>query len=164
MREKLIITVHGIRTFGQWQERLGSLLRQAAPNRVAVENYHYGYFSAIAFLIPLFRWLATRRFRIELSRIAHCYPERDISIVAHSFGTHLVGYGLRSIPKSERPRIENVILAGSVLRTNFSWGALLSDGSIKRVINDCGIDDSVLLLSETLVLLTGMAEIGRAHV
>ena len=157
MREKLVITVHGIRTFGQWQERLGSLLKQAAPHRVAVENYHYGYFSTIAFLIPVLRWLATRRFRRELLRIAHHYSGRDISIVAHSFGTHLVGYGLRSIPKSERPRIDNVILAGSVLRTDFPWGGLLGDGSVKRVINDCGIEDSVLLLSEILVLLTGMA-------
>lgn len=157
MSKKLVITVHGIRTFGQWQERLAAMLEQNATQEISVENYHYGYFSVIAFLIPIFRWLATRRFRQELQRIVRQFPEHRISIVAHSFGTHLVGWGLMGIPRPKRPHIENVILAGSVLRSGFPWGELLDDGSVRRVINECGTNDNVLILSQVIVLMTGMA-------
>ncbi len=96
--KKLVITVHGIRTFGQWQERLARLLCADPSKDIAVENYHYGYFSVLAFLVPVFRWIATRRFRTELEHIAREYPDRELSLVAHSFGTHLVGWGLLGIP------------------------------------------------------------------
>ena len=157
MHPRLVITVHGIRTFGQWQERLERLIEQAAPGEVIVRNYHYGYFSALAFVIPFFRWLATRTFRKELSSIIKANPDRQVAIVAHSFGTHLVGWGLRGIPKRERPQIDTVVLAGSVLRSGFPWGDLLDSGSILRVINDCGINDAVLIFSQAFVLMTGMA-------
>ena len=43
----LIVTVHGIRTFGHWQERLEGELAEAARasgQGVHVVNYKYGYF------------------------------------------------------------------------------------------------------------------------
>jgi WD40 repeat protein len=157
MQKKLIITIHGIRTFGQWQERLGTLIGQTSPQKVALEHYHYGYFSVIAFLFPPFRWLATRHFRAKLLSIIRDYPDHQVSVVSHSFGTHLIGWGLRGIQKHQRPKIKNVILAGSVLRNSFPWDELLDDGTIQRIINDCGIDDNILILSQFFVLMTGMA-------
>ena len=136
---------------------MAALLRSEAPSEVAVENYHYGYFSVLAFLIPVFRWLATRRFRRELLGIIRRYPDHDICLVAHSFGTHLVAWGLLGIPVPARPRIETVILAGSVLRSDFPWGELLGDRTVGRVINDCGLEDNILLLSQIFILMTGMA-------
>jgi hypothetical protein len=153
---KLIITVHGIRTFGQWQERLERLITLKDPG-IQFENYHYGYFSVISFLVPVFRWFATRRFRKHLLVLAGKYPDSEISIISHSFGTHLVGRALLGMEPSTRPRIQNVILAGSVLKSGFPWGTLLDTRAVARVINDCGIHDNVLILSQWFVLLTGMA-------
>lgn len=61
----LVVTVHGIRTFGGWQERLEALLTQDRSNQsgTQVVNYRYGYFSVLAFLIPPLRLLVVRRFR-----------------------------------------------------------------------------------------------------
>lgn len=156
LMKRLVITVHGIRTFGQWQERLEQLL-VSESSELIVENYHYGYFSVIAFVLPFFRWFATRRFRAHLLQVANRYPDHTIAIVAHSFGTHLVAWGLRGIPREKRPRVETIVFAGSVLRSSFPWGELLDDGRIGRVINDCGITDVVLILSQMFVLMTGMA-------
>lgn len=61
----LVITVHGIRTFGRWQERLEALLKNA-DSSIEVFNYKYGYFSVPAFVIPFFRWMVTRQFRQTL--------------------------------------------------------------------------------------------------
>jgi WD40 repeat protein len=152
----VVITVHGIRTFGGWQERLRNLLLARDPG-VEVLTYKYGYFSSLAFLIPPLRWLATRHFRGAFLQVAHQFPGARIDIVAHSFGTHLVGWGLRGIPRANRPSVHTIILAGSVLHPGFPWGTMFDDGTVHRVMNECGINDWILVLNQLVVLFTGMA-------
>jgi WD40 repeat protein len=151
----LVITVHGIRTFGQWQDRLLALLKTAREH-IEVVNYRYGYFSVVAFMIPFLRWLVTRRFKRDMLREIETADWQRVDIVAHSFGTHLVGWGLYGIPAEKRPKIHTIILAGSVLKAGFPWRDLMK-GCVGRVINDCGINDWVLVLNQLLVLFTGMA-------
>ena len=62
----LIITVHGIQTFGQWQERLGELLDR--EEGLKVRHLKYRYLSLVGFFFPLTRWLITRWFRSESLR------------------------------------------------------------------------------------------------
>src|SRR5688572_18797931 len=114
----LVITVHGIRTFGHWQERLESLLRDAQPG-ITVKNFKYDYFSSIAFMVPFLRWIVTRKFRRDLLHSVNEEKWDRIDLVAHSFGTHIVGWGLHGIHCDKRPRINTVLLAGSVLRPDF---------------------------------------------
>lgn len=45
----IIVLVHGIRTFGAWQERLETLIR-AADRDIEVIKYKYGYFDILAFV------------------------------------------------------------------------------------------------------------------
>jgi hypothetical protein len=41
----LIVTVHGIRTYGHWQERLEALvLAEASDTPIEFVNYKFGYF------------------------------------------------------------------------------------------------------------------------
>jgi WD40 repeat protein len=156
----LIITVHGIRTFGHWQERLERLIRSECKSEsdkdVTVFNYKYGYFSILAFLTPPIRWLVVRRFRQEFQRRSMQRDWDRIDIVAHSFGTHLVAWGIYGIPKRHRPKVHTIILAGNVLKHGFPWGEM-ADSCVHRVVNDCGIHDRVLLLNQLIVLFTGMA-------
>lgn len=151
----LLVTVHGIRTFGQWQNRLAALVKRKSPD-IAVENFSYGYFSVFAFWFPPLRWLAVRAFRRDLIKILSRYPGRMLCIVAHSNGTFLVAKALQQAPEM-RDRIDTIILSGSVLRSDFRWGDLIAQLNIRRVVNDCGISDNVLLLSQFFVLFTGMA-------
>jgi hypothetical protein len=78
-----LIQRHGIRTFGGWQERLQRLVRRANPD-IDIKSYRHGYFSVIAFLIPIFRSLAVRSFRNRLRDIIRENPGSPISIVCHS--------------------------------------------------------------------------------
>jgi len=57
----------------------------------------------------------------------------------------------------ELPHIDTIILAGSVLKPDFSWSSLSRSGRVRTLVNDCAIDDNVLLLSQLFVLFTGMA-------
>ncbi len=151
----LVVTVHGIRTFGQWQDRLEALVR-AGDGRVHVENYRYGYFSCVAFMIPPLRWIVTRRFRAALVRTCGERAWERTDLVGHSFGTHLVGWGLHGIERGSRPRVHTIVLAGSVLKPTFPWQDLTED-CVGRVVNDCGTRDRVLVLNQAVVLFTGMA-------
>lgn len=155
----LIVTVHGIRTFGKWQERLEQLVRVGDDGDDAdVEFCHFklGYFSLFAFLVPPLRWLVVRRFRNELRRLVANAKRSRVDIVGHSFGTHVIGWALWGLRLDETVSVHTVILSGSVLRSGFNWSRLIGT-RVFRVINDCGARDSVLLLSQFFVLFTGMA-------
>jgi hypothetical protein len=154
---RLIVTVHGIRTFGQWQERLENLVTSSAKDsKIEFVNYKYGYFSIIAFIIPIFRWLVVRKFRNELIKLCSNTPRSRIDLVGHSFGTHMIGWGVAGLSSESKIFIHSIILSGSVLRTGFPWRDLIG-ARIGRVINDCGTKDAILLLSQFLILFTGMA-------
>jgi hypothetical protein len=151
----VVITDHGIRTFGGWQRRLERLAGARKPG-IGFVHFQYGYFSIAAFIFPFTRWLVVRRFRRELLSIDKRNPAARIDLVGHSFGTHLIAWALRGLGANESLSIHTIILAGSVLRSNFYWPDLIPS-RVSRVINDCGANDTVLLASQFLVLFTGMA-------
>lgn len=78
-----------------------------------------------------------------------------IDIVAHSFGTHIVAWGLYGIPPEKRPAIHTIIFAGSVLKHGFPLRKVLGGRKI-RLVNDCGMRDWELVVNQ-LVLRTGVA-------
>ncbi|SAK69987.1 WD40 repeat domain-containing protein [Caballeronia ptereochthonis] len=153
---RVILTVHGIRTYGKWSDRLRMLIHARDP-RLPVENYSYGFFSTFALLLPPFRWFAVWRFAKELRSLAGRYRHAQFDIVAHSFGTFIVGKTLKRTASADLPRIGTVIFAGSVLRQTFPWRKIFEKKAVKRVVNECGVDDHVLIISQLFVLFTGMA-------
>lgn len=155
--KQLVISVHGIRTFGDWQERLEQLLHARASDReLTVINYKYGFFSILAFMAPFLRWFVVRRFRKFYVDVATSQDWDRIDLAGHSFGTHIIAWALYGIDSAARPRVNTVVLAGSVLKSGFPWQVLIGRG-ITRVVNDCGTEDAILVLNQIFVLGTGMA-------
>jgi WD40 repeat protein/pimeloyl-ACP methyl ester carboxylesterase len=158
-RKHIVILVHGIRTFGAWQDRLSDLLHQREPG-IEVHIYKYGYFSALAFLVPFLRMIIIRRFRRYLRANAGAWEGARVDIVAHSFGTYVTGWALRRLPVDQSPRIHTIILCGSVLKQLFPWNMLVGQGRpVTQVINDCGTKDIWPLISRLVVF--GMGSAGR---
>lgn len=153
---QVIITVHGIRTFGRWQERLGALLRNAG-SQAQILHFKYGYFSSLAFLIPVFRYLRVLEFSRYLVRVRATYPNARIDIVSHSFGTHVTAWAIRRLNRRGNFRVGLIILSGSVLKPDFPWTELLMGGAVQKVVNECGTKDSILILNQFVALFTGMA-------
>jgi pimeloyl-ACP methyl ester carboxylesterase len=60
------------------------------------------------------------------------------SVVAHSFGTYIVGWALF---KYEELKVNKVILCGSILPTDFPWDTLLERGQVRTVRNEFGVSD-----------------------
>ncbi len=155
-KQHVIVAVDGIQTFGQWQDRLRRLVT-GVDSQAVFEIYKYGFFSVLAFIVPVFRWLAVRQFRKKAAVLFANYPGARFSFVGHSFGTHILTYGLRGMKPEELPEIDIIILSGSVLRSQFDWDKFRKRVPARRVLNYCGANNSVLVLSQAGVLFTGMA-------
>lgn len=154
----LCITVHGIRTKGSWQEELKKIV-ESKVDTVEFHSYKYGYFTVISFFIPFLRSIKLKHFAKELISIRDRSNEnKEMMFFCHSFGTYIVVKGINDylLKKGEKLNIKLIVLAGSVLPSNFDFKMIL-DKTNTRVVNDCGSDDCILFMSEGLVPNTGMA-------
>lgn len=148
------ITVHGIRTRGCWQEKLKKAVMSKVDS-VNFESYKFGYFTVISFLIPFLRNIQISRFKKALLKLSD--DNKKIIIFCHSFGTYIVVNAIEQLLKEGHSiNLDKLILSGSVLRSSHDFSAILAQTNV-QIINDCGCDDAVLLLSEGFVPNTGMA-------
>lgn len=149
-----VVSVHGIRTYGEWQNKLRSLIAAMAPN----VNYHthkYGYFSTIAFMVPALREVEVQRLVLHLGNLLNQNRDKSIIVFSHSFGTFIATKALEELCRQGYRNVRRLVLSGSVLPSNYDWRYLISCDV--EIINDCAQDDLVLWASEAFVLQTGMA-------
>jgi CheY-like chemotaxis protein len=154
-RDLNIITIHGIRTFGHWQNRLRDLVHLHLAE-LPFYGYRYGYMSFLA----LFSRAAHNKyidiFRGRLLSIIEANPEATFTCFAHSFGTFLLIETLKRMAQNNEPLPFNtIVLCGSVLKSRYDLSFLRDHGI--RTINDCAHSDYVLWLSEAFVPGLGMA-------
>ncbi len=139
---KVICPLHGIRTHAAWQRGLSDLLGSRGWI-CRLDRWSYGRFSLLAFFTPWTRegklgWfreqydaeIHDRRLDIEQGQIP--------SVVAHSFGTFILGYTLL---RFDFIRVNKVILCGSILPTDFPWDRLIDRGQVQAVRNEYGVRD-----------------------
>lgn len=133
------MSVHGIRTEAAWQTVLEKVLGAVG---IVPATCNYGYFSARQLLWPPARkakveyfhdWYQQQVVDLDLDD-----PEQRPSIVAHSFGTYMVG---RCMRKYEDVKFDKIILTGSILPRGFDWGRLFARDQFAQVINECGWQD-----------------------
>ncbi|KQZ65358.1 hypothetical protein ASD67_02835 [Sphingopyxis sp. Root1497] len=137
-RKHIILLVHGIRTHASWYERAQQVFAQLGD--IEIEPIKYGRFDLFRFLIPG-PW---RRGPIDRSE-DRMLPIIDrvrkegglVSVIAHSNGTNVVATLLK---ESYLFKIDNLILCGSVIDTDFDWEGVSHKVSGK-IINDYGVRD-----------------------
>jgi CheY-like chemotaxis protein len=154
--KKVIVTVHGISTAGQWQIDLEESIPKTDPN-IICEKFEYYHISALKLLSNKQKDKLYKSFSSEIDVLFKSYPDSEFYFFGHSFGTYLLGYKLLSMKFQNSPKIMAVILAGSVLKRDFPWCQLKQELNIELIINDCGIKDKALLFSEIFVPKLGMA-------
>ena len=155
----VVITLHGIMTYGSWQDRLAQLLMSSG--NIEVINYNYGFYWFARFLFPPSRYFIRRRFQEWLlDQNLHLDSVERVDFVAHSFGTHVLGITLTKLATANAGLLEKlntIVLAGSVLRSDFNWDRLLRDYPGLRIVNECGWKDGALIASQLGCIGTGMA-------
>lgn len=131
---RALITVHGIRSHGEWSAELCHI---ASSNGWIIAPFSYGYTDASVFLRPAKRREIVDRFRDHIHDIATRY-HTDVSVIAHSFGTYVVtkyllGFDVPPVG------IDTLILTGAVLDENLN----LSDfhGRAGHIVNEVAPND-----------------------
>ena len=135
------MSVHGIRTEGAWQKVLEEVL---GADGIVPATCKYEYFPARKLLWPPARKAKVESFHTWYEQQVREHhldlddPEQRPSIVAHSFGTYMVG---RCMNKYEDVKFDKIILTGSILPRSFNWGRLFARDQFGQVINECGWQD-----------------------
>jgi CheY-like chemotaxis protein len=155
-RQRVIISVHGIRTKGDWQKNLEELVDHELENTI-LRNYKYNYFSASKLLFSKFRDKTAEGFQSRILFELNKYPEAKVTFVAHSFGTYIVAMFLKLLPVDADFTVERIIFVSSVLKDSFDWNEIKKTTPIGSIINECGYKDNVLLLSRYFCRGLGMA-------
>lgn len=150
-----VITIHGIRTFGEWQIRLRDIAHASlAP--IPFHRYRYGYTSFLALFFKRSHEKHVGLLKSRLEAILATNANVNFVFFAHSFGTFLLIETLRRMwSNGEQFPVKTVVLSGSVLKCNYDLSFLLKSGV--RIVNDCAHGDYVLWLSEACVPNLGMA-------
>lgn len=141
-----VVLVHGIRTAAGWRERIGNEIESADSTLTPIQ-VGYGLFDLVRFLLPIGPWRRRAAETVWMKmRSVFDNPNFDrVSIVAHSFGTWIVGYLLTT----KDVRFHRVIFCGSILDSDFNWEKVqhktgdptFQNAPHARVVNDCGIRD-----------------------
>lgn len=154
-KNNTLITVHGIRTFAPWQSNIEDKISNITNNYNFI-RFNYGYLNLFCFIFPFFRKKFSKKLINDIKNAITSNKNNRIYIICHSFGTYLTYSAITKITDPE-VKIECLIMSGSVLKRTTPLN-LIKDKCFK-IINDCAVDDYILLLCKTLVV--GLGDAGR---
>jgi hypothetical protein len=153
-KDILVFAIHGFNTRGEWKNDLSLLLSlETDGERFLYQPWDYGVF-VFQILDPFSRRKQIRKFQEFYNNIlTHFDIKPEIVIVAHSFGTYIVGNSLKRFPEVSADRI---LLLGSVLKRGFPWRKLSNKYS--KVLNILNGKDFALSLSKFIL---GLGDAGK---
>ena len=136
----LVVLIHGIRDFGEWEELVKAKLAEL-PNTVVLP-LGYNYYDPIRFLLPgMFQTgpqqIIAGGIRQKREELRNDYQDVKVSVIAHSFGTHVIAGILR---EAGDITLEYLILCGSVLPRLYDFDK--NKGRVENmIVNDVGCRD-----------------------
>ena len=139
----VVFLIHGMRTQAEWARKAANIL-DSDPSITVAKPIRYGFFDIFRFLAPghLFRQKPIDRIK-KFIRQERSDGSTDLSVIAHSFGTYIIG---KILEQESDIKLYRLILCGSILSDDFEWdkleNQLLSKNSERLyVVNDCGNQD-----------------------
>ena len=145
--ERIVYVMHGIRDYGEWTDRLRSLIEKEAEDKgakLAVVNQKYGHFPMLPFLFYWDRQKNVRRFMDEYTENRARFPHAEtFDYVGHSNGTYILASALQNYATL---KVDRVYFAGSVVPKHYPWRDLADRGRVKHVANVVAAGDWVVAL------------------
>lgn len=147
--QKVVFVMHGIRDDGFWTHRIAERVREVAlAARPARPGFvfrswtpSYGYFAMLAFMLPWIRRQKVEWFMDQYVNAFAQYPVADFHYVGHSNGTYLAARALKDYPALH---FENVLFAGSVVKTDYPWKTMIDDKRVRCFQNVVASADRVV--------------------
>ena len=149
-KPKTVVTIHGIQTRGKWQKTITPYL---AKHGLIPYHIDFGWYNALLFFLPWTRKNCVESVRKELEFLVetlggHSGNKKRISVIAHSFGTHIAIEALKGNAGSTL-FYDRVVLTGSILPLDTSWRAMIhKDKWLLAAMNERVTGDWVVKLAE----------------
>src|SRR5262249_40006971 len=121
----------------------------------------YGFMSALQFALPGVRQQFARRVRDSLTQAVATYRNAEYFVLAHSNGTYALADALFQY---EGIRLNRVVLAGSVLPTQFDWSVIIGRKQVVALRNDRAARDWPVGALCSALRGLGMRDVGTAGV
>lgn len=133
----LIIALHGIMSDAEWLIKLAPI---ASSNNWIYSPFYYGKKYPNILLSDSEKMKMLEEFREFVKNTSDKYSMKP-NIIAHSFGTYIVGNYLKSFNFEPPIKFKNIIFAGSILATNFPWKECIEKESVKSIYNEVTTND-----------------------
>jgi pimeloyl-ACP methyl ester carboxylesterase len=128
-----VFVMHGIRDDGYWTSRLAKHVKERAHVRLLkTRTPTYGYFAMLPFLLPWIRRQKVEWFMDQYVEARALFPNAALSFIGHSNGTYLAARALEDYAEA---RFKHVFFAGSVVRRDYPWAAVVADGRVAKFHN-----------------------------
>ncbi|MCC5788386.1 MAG: hypothetical protein JJT75_02035 [Opitutales bacterium] len=134
-RKKILVSLHGIRTRGEWQKELCPLVSEKGWKYYPLD---YGYFSVGKLAIYLTHERKISWFRDKINKISDENPNAYPSIIVHSFGSLILAKALKRYPDL---KFDKVILTGSIIPVDYPWENIFNRAQVSCVKNLVGKAD-----------------------
>lgn len=142
-KPRVVVTIHGIQTRGKWQKKITPHL---AKHGLVPYHLDYGWFNAIKFFFSFWRKRQVQAIRNELRELVTQLGARRVSIIAHSFGTHIAMEAL--VRENGGLRYDRVVLTGCILPRNYNWRHIFDSKWVIAVRNERATSDWVVSLAD----------------
>jgi len=134
----LIIALHGIRCKGEWLLKLAPV---ASANNWIYAPFFYGYKYPNILVSNPEKMKVLEDFRVFVKEVSDKYGMTP-NIIAHSFGTYIIGNYLDSFNNNPPVRLGNIILSGSILTSEFNWTECIENESVLSIYNEVAPNDN----------------------
>ena len=134
IEKTVVVLIHGIRTRAGWQGEVKHALEQ--EGLLAIPT-NYNKFDVVRFLLPWERakLAPLRKIESNVRFTRSKFPDGHLSVIAHSFGTYIMG----KLLLSSEHRFDRIALCGSVLRSEFDFET--AAGRFSKIVNEVGCSD-----------------------
>jgi hypothetical protein len=136
-----LLALHGMNTRGAWQESFNWLVSTSYGRMVPVAIHKYGVVRPGVLSRRRHRTLEDRlvgRVQRAVREVAKVVLDPRPDVIAHSFGTLLLGHALHRHPELQ---VGRVVTLGCILRPDFDWATLVERGQVDAVLNHFGTRD-----------------------
>jgi hypothetical protein len=136
----ILISIHGILSKAEWNVDIAPIV--SSQNWIFAPYVYSGNWPDLLFSPPK-RKNTIEMFREWVYDVCERYSSKttNLSIVAHSYGTYIIGkylLGFDTLPVN----LNSIILTGSILNTKYDWADQFNCFKVGRVLNIYSSNDS----------------------
>ena len=147
---RIIFAIHGIRSpkEGNWVFNFTEFAKKDPRFKNDVfDVYYYGFVFATVSINPFFKYQMVKKVKAELRRIMTVYPDHELNIIAHSYGTELSFQAIKTSGEDGESiiKVDKLILVSSVVSrfNEIPYNTTLRAGKIKQLHCYCSYKDWV---------------------